>query len=159
MKLIDDSLAPVITHCAQVYFRLGDHYDKIWCFATSLGKYDLIFGMLWLEQHNLKLFFRKRTMIFGSEFCKSGCLPYGKSCTINSCSLGKDETKSDSLTRRSGKDLLDSRHLQHQAILNRINLYDNIQTASKLIRHPNISDKEPAITLAANIIGWMLPRQ
>ena len=159
LKLADDSLAPVITHCAQVYFRLGDHYDEIWCFVTSLGKFDLILGMSWLEQHDPKLSFRKRTMIFDSEFCKSGCLPHGKSCTVNSCSSGKDETKSDSLTRRSGKDSSDSRHLQHQATLNRTNLDDNIQTASESTRHPDTPDKEPAITLAANIIGWMSPRQ
>ena len=43
------NLAPMITHCAQVYFRFGDHFDKIWCFVTSLSKFDLILGMPWLE--------------------------------------------------------------------------------------------------------------
>ena len=27
LKLADDNLAPIVTHCAQLHFLLGDHYD------------------------------------------------------------------------------------------------------------------------------------
>ena len=157
LKLADDTLAPMITHYAQVYFRLGDHYDEIWCFVTNLGKFDLILGMPWLEQHDPKLSFRKRTLTFDSKFCKSRCLPHGKSCTVNSCSSTKAGTKLESPTQRSGdlpEDSSDRRHFyQHQTTLNWTNLDDNMQTAIELKKQSDTSVGEPVITLAANIVG------
>lgn len=49
LKLVDDNLAPIVTHCALLYFRLGDHYDELWCFVIILVKFDLILRMSWLE--------------------------------------------------------------------------------------------------------------
>ncbi len=45
LKLTDNHLVSFITYCTQVYFRLDKHYDEIWYFVTSLGKFDLILGM------------------------------------------------------------------------------------------------------------------
>ncbi len=158
-KLVDDSLAAMITHYAQVYFRLGHHYDETWCFVTSLGKFDLILGMPWLEQHDPKLSFRRRRLTFDSEFCTSRCLLHKKSCTVNSRSSGKNRVKPDSLTHKPGdlpKDESNScHHYQHQAIRKRTNLDDNMQKALGLARNPDTPVKEPAITLAANVIGQM----
>ena len=126
LKLANDNLAPLVTHCAQVYFRFGDHYDKIWCFVTSLSKFDLILGMPWLEQHDPKLSLRRRTLTFDSEFCTSNCLLHSRVCTVNSCSSKKNGAKPDSFTRRPGdlpEEASDSHPLhQHQTILKRTNL-------------------------------------
>lgn len=97
LKLADDQSATLITHCAQVYFRLGDHYDEIWCFVTNLGKFDVILGMPWLDQHDPKLSFRKRTLTFDSDFCASRCLLHKKSCTVNSRSSRKNNVGPDGL--------------------------------------------------------------
>lgn len=110
LKLADNSLALVITYCAQVYFKLGNYYNEIWYFVTSLSKFNFILRILWLKQHDSKLFFRKKTLIFDSKFCKSKYLLYGKLCTMNNCSSRKNKIKSNSLTQRARKDSLDSRH-------------------------------------------------
>lgn len=161
LKLADDHLAPLITHCAQVYFRLGEHYDEIWCFVTSLGKFDLILGMPWLEQHDPKLSFRGRTLTFDSDFCTSRCLLHKKSCTVSSHSSRKNKVRPDHLTHKPGdlsKDVSNSCH-HYQTIRKRTNPDDNMQKALGLARNPDTPDKEPATTLAANVIGQMPSRQ
>lgn len=161
LKLADDHLAPLITHCAQVYFRLGEHYDEIWCFVTSLGKFDLILGMPWLEQHDPKLSFRGRTLTFDSDFCTSRCFLHNKSCTVNSRSSRKNKVRPDNLTHKPGElseDVSNSCH-HYQTIRKRTNPDDNKQKALGLARNPDTPDKEPATTLAANVIGQMPPRQ
>ena len=67
LKLADGNLAPIVTHCAQLHFRLGDYYDELWCFVTILGKFDLILGISWLEQHDPKVSFHTRILIFDSD--------------------------------------------------------------------------------------------
>lgn len=96
LKLANDHLTPMITHFAQVYFRQGEYYDGIWGFVTNLDKCDLILGMFQLKQHDPKLFFCKKTLTLNLEFCKSRCLPHDKSCTMDSYSLRKNRTKSNS---------------------------------------------------------------
>lgn len=59
LKLVNDTLASMITHYFQVYFRLGHYYDEILYFITNLGQFDLIFGTPWLEQLDPKLSFYK----------------------------------------------------------------------------------------------------
>ena len=86
LKLADDNLAPIVTHCAQLHFRLGDHYDELWCFVTTLGKFDLILGMPWLEQHDPKVSFCTRTLTFDSDHCTAHCLSQGKASVVHSCS-------------------------------------------------------------------------
>ncbi len=86
LKLADDNLAPIVTHCAQLHFRLGDHYDELWCFVTTLGKFDFILGMLWLEQDDPKVSFCTRTLTFDSDHCTAHCLSQGKASVVHSCS-------------------------------------------------------------------------
>lgn len=161
LKLVDDHLAPVITHCAQVYCRMGEHYDEIWCFITSLGKFNLILGMPWLEQHDPKLSFRGRTLAFDSDFCTSHCLLHRKSCTVNSRLSRKDKVRPDNLTHKPedlSNDESNSCH-HYQTIKKRTYPDDDMQKALGLARNPDTPDKEPATTLAANVIGQMPPQQ
>lgn len=46
LRLADGNLAPQLTHMAQVRFAIGDHVEERWCLVTSLGKWDLIVGIL-----------------------------------------------------------------------------------------------------------------
>ena len=71
LKQADDNLAPIVTYCAQLHFRLGDHYDGLWYFVTTLGKYDLILEMPWLEQHDPKVSFCTRTLAFDFDHCSA----------------------------------------------------------------------------------------
>lgn len=150
----------MITHYTQVYFRLGDYYNEICYFVTNLGKFDLILGMPWLEQNDPKLSFRKRTLTFDLKFRKSRCLPCGKSFTVNSCSSPKAGSKLESFTQRFGdlsEDSSDRRHFyQHQTILNRTNLDDNMQIAIEFKKQSDIYVEELVITLTANIVGRIL---
>ena len=57
LKLADNNLVPIVTHCAQLHFWLENYYDELWCFVTILGKFDLILRMLWLKQYDPKISF------------------------------------------------------------------------------------------------------
>ena len=86
LKLVDDNLAPIVTHGAQMHFRLRDHYDELWCFVTILEKFDLIMEMLWLEKHDPKVSFCTRTLTFDSDHFTAHCLSQGKASVVYSCS-------------------------------------------------------------------------
>ena len=86
LRLADDNLAPIATNCAQLHFRLVDLYFELWCFVTTLGKFDLIVEMPWLEQHDPKISFRTRTLTYDSDHFIAHCLSQGKASVVNSCS-------------------------------------------------------------------------
>ncbi len=65
------------------------YYNKLCYFITTLGKFNLILGMPWLEQHDLKVSFRTRTLKFDSYHCTAHCLSQGKASIMNSCSSTK----------------------------------------------------------------------
>lgn len=90
LRLADDKLAPPITHMAQVRIELGGHKEELWCLVTSLGRFDLILGMPWLEQHDPKTSFNARSLTFDSEYCMANCLHQQRSATI--CSRGSSLT-------------------------------------------------------------------
>lgn len=140
LKLADDNLAPLVIYYAQVYFRLDDHYNKIWYFVTSLSKFDLIFGMPWLEEHNPKLFLRKKTLTFDLKFYISNCLLYSRAYTVNSCFSKNNGAKPDSFTWKPGdlpKKASDNRlmHL-HQTILKWTNFDRNDLLPMQIIFPP-----------------------
>ena len=69
---------------AQVNFKLNDHIDSLWCFVTTLGKFDLILGIPWLEQRDPSVSFKSRSLKFKSDYCMSNCLLHGKLTTVHS---------------------------------------------------------------------------
>ena len=99
LRLADDKLAPQITHMAQVNFRLGNHTDELWCLVTTLGKFDLILGMPWLEQHEPRVRFKERSLTFNSDHCMSYCLQHQKSVTVYSISRPHAPKSADALRR------------------------------------------------------------
>ena len=86
LKLADNNLEPMVIHCAQLHFRLGDHYDGLWCFVITLGKFDLILEMLWLKQHDLKVSFCTRTLAIDFNYYTTHCLSQSKASIVYSCS-------------------------------------------------------------------------
>ena len=85
LQLADDKIVPNITHMARVKFRLGiGHLDEIWCMITTLGKFDLILGMPWLELHDPDPKFSDRSLTFKSDYCITHCLTQCKPVTIYS---------------------------------------------------------------------------
>ena len=84
LKLADDTMAPNITHMAQLKTVLGDHVDELWCMIVTLGKFDVILGMPWLELHDPQVSFKNRSLTFNSDHCMGNCLLRHKPTTIYS---------------------------------------------------------------------------
>ena len=84
LRLADDKLVPNVTHMAQVIIQMGDHTDTIWALITDLGKYDIILGMPWLEEHNPSTSYRDRSFTFYSDHCRTNCLHKHRPVTVYS---------------------------------------------------------------------------
>lgn len=84
LRLADDKLAPNITHMALVKLALGDHVEDLWCLITKLGRFDIVLGMPWLEQHDPHISFKNRTITLNSDHCMSHCLLHSRPVTIHS---------------------------------------------------------------------------
>lgn len=68
----------IVIQCAPLHFRLKHHYDKLWCFVSSIGKFDLILRMLWLEQHDFIISFHTKMLRFDSYYYIAHWLSRGK---------------------------------------------------------------------------------
>jgi len=44
-------------------------------FVTNLGHYPIVFGILWMELHDVAIRFSSRTLTFGSQYCIANCNP------------------------------------------------------------------------------------
>ncbi|KAK0512583.1 hypothetical protein JMJ35_004600 [Cladonia borealis] len=75
LELADGGSVPDITHVARMHFTLGVHREELWGLGTQLGKFDVILGMPWLEQHNPHKDWAGRVMSLNSGFCLRKCLP------------------------------------------------------------------------------------
>ena len=84
LRLADDKFAPNVTHMALLKHGFGDYIDEMWCLITQLGRFDLVLGMPWLEQHNPSLALGNRTMTFNSDYCMAHCLSHSKPVTVRS---------------------------------------------------------------------------
>lgn len=69
LRLANDKLTAPIVHLAQVRVKLGDHSKELWCLVISLGIFDLILEMPWLEQHDPKTSFKSRFLTFDFDYC------------------------------------------------------------------------------------------
>ena len=74
LKLADNSSEHTLTQMAQVNFQLGDHAEELWCLVTPLGKFDIIVGMPWLQDHGVSIDGDDRSLLFKSERCLHQCL-------------------------------------------------------------------------------------
>lgn len=74
VRLADGKLAPEVTHMAQVSFELNAHIDYSWALVADIGRFDMILGMPWLEQHDPTPSFRDRSLTFQSDHCMTHCL-------------------------------------------------------------------------------------
>ena len=74
LKLADDKLVPNITHVVRLVLVLGEYVEELWCLVTALGKFDVILGMPWLEEHDPSSSFSKRSLTFDSDHCMLNCL-------------------------------------------------------------------------------------
>ena len=106
LRLADDKFAPNITHMAKLRHALGDHMEEIWCLVTKLGRFDIILGMPWLEQHKPSLALGERTMTLHSDHCMANCLLHSEPITIrtitppiDSSQLGRKGVPSSSTTK------------------------------------------------------------
>ena len=94
LRLADDKFAPNITHMARMTHALGgDHIEEMWCLITDLGKYDLILGMPWLEEHDPLPSFASRTLTFNSDYCMTHCLAHSRPVTVHSLTPPRKKTK------------------------------------------------------------------
>lgn len=95
LRLADNELASsIIDKIAQVKIAIGDHTEECWCLVTTIGNFDLILGMPWLELHDPYISFKERSITFQSDYCMSNCLLHHK--PAKEFSKGKDVTANES---------------------------------------------------------------
>ena len=105
LRLADDKFAPNITHMALLKHAFEDHVEEIWCLITQLGRFDVVFGMPWLEQHNPALALGDRTMTFNSDYCMAHCLLHSKPVTIQSLTPPRGKQPREKATRITNTDI------------------------------------------------------
>ena len=98
LRLADDEFAPNITHMALLKHALGDHVEEMWCLITKLGRFDLVLGMPWLEEHNPSLALGDRTMTFNSDYCMAHCLQHSKPVTVPSITPPRQKQEHEKAT-------------------------------------------------------------
>ena len=84
LRLANDKLAPNITHMAQVKFSLGRHVTEAWSLITDLGRFDLVLGMPWMEQHDVQIGAKARSITFGGDYCMEHCIHDYRPTTVYS---------------------------------------------------------------------------
>ena len=72
---------------ALVKFQLSDHISELWCLIISLEKFDIILDMSWMKQHDSRIFFSKRFIIFDSDHCKEHCIHNYQFTTVYSTGI------------------------------------------------------------------------
>ena len=89
LRLTNNNLAFNITRMTLMKFQLAKHVIELWCLVTSLRKFDLILDMSWLEQHDLHVSFKKRSLTFNFDYCLKHCSHNYKFITIYSREIKK----------------------------------------------------------------------
>lgn len=74
LRLADNSTEHALTRMAMIKIRLGDHVEEVPCLVTPLGKFDLILGMPWVEEHGVSIEGDNRSLLFKSEHCLHHCI-------------------------------------------------------------------------------------
>ena len=87
LRLIDNKIAFSITHMTLMKFQLNNHMSELWCLIISLEKFDIILGMPWMKQHDSRIFFNKRFIIFDSKHCKKHCIHNYQLITVYSTNI------------------------------------------------------------------------
>jgi predicted aspartyl protease len=62
-----------ITHIAEGYLSIQEHWEKLPMFVTKLGHYPIVLGIPWLKQHNVAICFASNLVTFGSQYCLAHC--------------------------------------------------------------------------------------
>lgn len=93
LRLADNKLAPDITHMARLQLTLGNHIEELWCLVTSLGAFNIILGMPWMERHDPHISFAERSLTLNSDYCMSNCLLHHQPSTIYSGPRKEPEKK------------------------------------------------------------------
>jgi hypothetical protein len=66
VKVIDGCLISLgdITEYVEVQCMIGDHYETLTAYLTSLGHYPLILGIPWLKRHDITINFANNEIQF-----------------------------------------------------------------------------------------------
>ena len=84
LKLADDSSEHSLTQMAMIKVRMGCHVEELLCLVAPLGRFDVILGMPWVEDHGVSIDGEDRSLLFKSEKCQHQCLPDKKPHRLNS---------------------------------------------------------------------------
>jgi predicted aspartyl protease len=62
-----------ITHIAEGYLSIQEHWEKLPMFVTKLGHYPIVLGIPWLKQHDLAIRFASNLVTSGSQYYLAHC--------------------------------------------------------------------------------------
>ena len=100
LTLADGNVVESLTEAVELPVTHGSHTSTVLCYVASIGRYNLILGMNWMDCHNPAFSFgTERSMTFDSPHCHLNCLHGGMTETVYG-----DRRLPDSHTRKLDKD-------------------------------------------------------
>jgi hypothetical protein len=103
LALANGKVVDSLTDCVELQIRHGDHHSKVLCHVTDIGKYTIILGMNWMDDHQPTLTFGldERSMRFASRRCLNNCCSQGMPETIyDNHRIPESGTRKDTLVGR-----------------------------------------------------------
>ena len=57
-----------------VFPKIGNHEEELSAFLTTLGQYKLVLGILWMQDHDVKLDFAENLLESTADKCRTTCM-------------------------------------------------------------------------------------
>ena len=58
----------------QVFVNIGNHEEELPTFHTTLGHYELVLGIPWMQDYDVKLDFTGNSLEFTANECHTTCM-------------------------------------------------------------------------------------
>ena len=84
--VVNDVNGRLLSHMDQqvkIHMVLGSHSETLTFNVASLGKHNIVLGLLWLQQHNPTIHWSSGKITFVSDYCEEHCLTQPASTFLN----------------------------------------------------------------------------
>jgi hypothetical protein len=62
-----------VTYIVEAYLGIDEQCEWLPMFATKLGHYPIVLGILWLKQHDVTIYFASNLITFWSQYYLAHC--------------------------------------------------------------------------------------
>jgi hypothetical protein len=120
---------------------IDKHVEEIPMFVTQLGHYPVVLGIPWLNQHDVSIRFKTKTVSFNSDYCLQHCSPIP--ATTKGITIPIPETK-HRIAMIAGAAF--SRLLsKNKELTGSITVYELLQALKQLTKQPQPEDDDERI--------------